>query len=67
MDKELAGKIDGAVARLPEKLREVWVLGAAQELPYPEVSAILDIPVGTVKSRMFQAVRLLRSDLERYL
>ncbi len=67
MDKELAHRIDASVARLPEKLREVWVLGAVQELPYPEVSAILDIPVGTVKSRMFQAVRLLRSDLERYV
>lgn len=67
MDAELRSRIDGAVARLPEKFREVWVLGAAQELPYPEVAAILGIPVGTVKSRMFQAVRLLRSDLERYV
>jgi DNA-directed RNA polymerase specialized sigma24 family protein len=45
----------------------VWVLGAAQCLPYKEVSAILDIPVGTVKSRMFQAVRVLREELEPYV
>ena len=41
------------------------MLGAAQGLPYPEVALILEIPVGTVKSRMFQAVRLLRTDLEQ--
>ena len=67
LDRELRDRIDGAVARLPEKFREVWILGAAQGLPYPEVAAILGIPVGTVKSRMFQAVRLLRVDLEPYV
>jgi RNA polymerase sigma-70 factor (ECF subfamily) len=67
LDRELGRRIDGAVARLPDKLREVWILGAAQGLPYPEVAEILGIPVGTVKSRMFQAVRLLRSDLEPYV
>jgi RNA polymerase sigma-70 factor (ECF subfamily) len=66
LDRELAERIDAAVRKLPEKLREVWMLGAVQGIPYPEVSEILGIPVGTVKSRMFQAVRLLRSDLEPY-
>ena len=63
---ELGERIQAAVAALPEKYRDVWVLGAAQGLPYQEVSEILEIPVGTVKSRMYQAVRLLRADLERY-
>jgi len=67
LDRELRERIDGAVSRLPEKFREVWILGAAQGLPYQEVSAILGIPEGTVKSRMFQAVRLLRADLEPYV
>ena len=56
-----------AVGRLPEKLRETWVLAVGQGLPYPEVSEILGIPVGTVKSRMFQAVRLVREDLMPYV
>jgi RNA polymerase sigma-70 factor (ECF subfamily) len=64
---ELGAHIDTAVAKLPEKLRDVWVLGAAQGLPYKEVSEILEIPVGTVKSRMFQAVRVLREELEPYV
>lgn len=66
LDRELSERIDGAVARLPERLREVWLLGAQQGLPYQDVAAALEIPVGTVKSRMFQAVRLLRADLEPY-
>ncbi|MCE9637153.1 MAG: sigma-70 family RNA polymerase sigma factor [Planctomycetes bacterium] len=67
LDRELGERIEAAVQKLPDKLREVWVLGAAQGLPYQDVAAILEIPVGTVKSRMFQAVRLLRSDLEPYV
>jgi RNA polymerase sigma-70 factor, ECF subfamily len=61
LDRELGERIAAAVARLPERLREVWVLGAAQGLPYQEVAEVLDVPVGTVKSRMFQAVRTLRA------
>ena len=64
---ELGEHIASAVERLPEKLRDVWVLGAGQGLPYKEVAAILEIPVGTVKSRMFQAVRALREELEPYV
>lgn len=64
---ELGDHIAAAVQRLPEKLRDVWVLGAGQGLPYKEVATILDIPVGTVKSRMFQAVRALREELEPYV
>jgi RNA polymerase sigma-70 factor (ECF subfamily) len=67
IDKELGKRIDDAVERLPEKLRETWALAATQGLPYPEVAEILAIPVGTVKSRMFQAVRLLRDDLQPYV
>jgi RNA polymerase sigma-70 factor (ECF subfamily) len=67
VDKELGARIADAVGRLPDKLRETWALAATQGLPYPEVAEILEIPVGTVKSRMFQAVRLLRDDLEPYV
>lgn len=66
LDKELGARIERSVGRLPDKLREAWVLAVTQGLPYPEVAEILGIPVGTVKSRMFQAVRLLREDLAPY-
>jgi RNA polymerase sigma-70 factor (ECF subfamily) len=67
LSRELGAHIAGAVSRLPEKLRETWALAVPQGLPYPEVAEILGIPVGTVKSRMFQAVRLLRDDLAPYV
>ncbi len=49
-----------AVARLSEPLRDVVELGVFQDLPYAEVSAILGIPVGTVKSRMSNAIKKLK-------
>lgn len=49
-----------ALQTLPEGLRQVVELGVYQDLPYQEVSEILGIPVGTVKSRMFHALAKLR-------
>ena len=49
-----------AVSRLSDPLREVVELGVFQELPYAEVAAVLGIPVGTVKSRMSNAIRKLK-------
>ncbi len=66
LDRELGARIADAVSRLPDTYRETWALAVTRGLPYPEVAEILDIPVGTVKSRMFQATRLLRDDLAPY-
>lgn len=52
-----------AVAALKPALREVVELAVFQELPYAEISQILSIPVGTVKSRMFNAVAKLKEIL----
>ena len=49
-----------AVARLPDGLRDVVELGVFQDLPYAEVASILGIPRGTVKSRMFHALKRLK-------
>ena len=54
-----------AVASLPDHHRQVVHLAFFEDLSYPEVARILDIPEGTVKTRMFHAkkalVRRLRS------
>lgn len=52
-----------AVSRLPAGLRDVVELGVFQDLPYADVAAALGIPVGTVKSRMFNALRKLKEIL----
>ena len=49
-----------ALARLSEPLRDVIELGVFQDLPYAEVAEILGIPVGTVKSRMHNALKELK-------
>jgi RNA polymerase sigma-70 factor (ECF subfamily) len=57
-------KIRRAVESLPEKQQEVFVLSYYQSLSYPEIAEILDIPVGTIKSRMFHASKLLAEALK---
>jgi RNA polymerase sigma-70 factor (ECF subfamily) len=64
---EVAHAIRRAVSGLSEKLRVVFVLGRYRGLPYAEISRILEIPVGTVKSRMALAERTLRARLGKHL
>jgi RNA polymerase sigma-70 factor (ECF subfamily) len=52
--------MDAALATLSEKLRSVVVLNVYQGMKYQEVAEVLDIPVGTVKSRMHLAMQQLR-------
>jgi RNA polymerase sigma-70 factor, ECF subfamily len=52
-----------ALAALTEKLREVVVLSVYHGLNYQEIGETLGIPEGTVKSRMFHALRRLREIL----
>jgi RNA polymerase sigma-70 factor, ECF subfamily len=52
--------IQAALDRLSPKLREVLVLAVHQGLAYEEISDILAIPVGTVKSRVSNALSTLQ-------
>ena len=58
-----AAEVRAGVARLPEALRETVVLHYFEGLNVSEVAAIAEIPVGTVKYRLFEA----RKQLARYL
>ena len=51
--------VQAAVARLPETLRQTLILAYFQSLKYREIAEILDIPVGTVKSRLHAALAKL--------
>jgi len=62
----LGERIKAAMEALPDKQREVFLLSYYQQLQYPEVAEILEIPVGTVKSRMFHASRFLAEKLKDY-
>jgi RNA polymerase sigma-70 factor, ECF subfamily len=56
--------IDRALATLPEDMRAAVVLRDVQGLDYREIAATLDLPIGTVESRIFRARQRLRPLLE---
>ncbi|MBT6628344.1 MAG: RNA polymerase sigma factor, partial [Gemmatimonadetes bacterium] len=58
-------KVLEAIDRLPESLRQALVLHGFDELGYDDVARILQVPVGTVCSRIHSARRKLAEDLHR--
>jgi RNA polymerase sigma-70 factor (ECF subfamily) len=60
LKKEQADMVQGAVNALPEAARSVLVLREYGELSYDEIASVLDIPVGTVMSRLNYARTRLR-------
>ncbi len=55
-----------ALVDLPAGYQEVVLLCDVEELSYREIAGVLDIPIGTVMSRLHRARRLLRSALSTY-
>jgi RNA polymerase sigma-70 factor (ECF subfamily) len=53
-------QIEKTLNTLSEEMRCVIVMSIYQDLKYAEIAEILDIPVGTVKTRMFHALQKLR-------
>jgi RNA polymerase sigma factor (sigma-70 family) len=64
---ELRAIVRRAVESLPEEQRLVLELVQTQGLTYREAAGILEIPLGTVKSRMSAAVETLRRRLARHV
>lgn len=54
--EELQGSVRGVVMGLPEHLREILLLSYFHQFPYKQIADILEIPLGTVKSRLHAAV-----------
>jgi len=65
--QELDSQIQKALSLLPEKMRTVVVLHDLEDMPYEEIAAIVGCPLGTVKSRLFNARVQLRDLLRPYL
>jgi RNA polymerase sigma-70 factor, ECF subfamily len=53
-----------AIMDLPEKLRDVMILYELQGETYEDIADILDVPLGTVKSRLFNARNRLKDSLQ---
>lgn len=63
---EISEAVNDALRHLPEHQRETFVLRRFQDLSYEEISEVLEVPVGTIKSRIVRAERALRPYLEKY-
>lgn len=59
----LRPEIELALAALPPEFRAAVVLSDIEGLSLPEVAQILEVPLGTVKSRVFRGRRLLAAEL----
>ena len=54
-----------AVSALPEDLRQVVVMKEFEEMTFQEISDTIELPLSTVKSRLYTALKQLRMKLER--
>lgn len=62
----MGDEVSGALEALPTDYRQILVLADIEEFSYEELSDILDIPIGTVRSRLFRARNLLKDKLYSY-
>lgn len=60
LDALALADIDSALARLPEEFRQAVVLSDVADLDYPTIAEMLEVPVGTVKSRVARGRAQLR-------
>lgn len=62
----MGDEITSALEKLPSDYRQIIILADIEEFSYEELSDILEIPIGTVRSRLFRARNLLKSQLQTY-
>ena len=55
-----------AIARVPQRFSQIVLLADVEEFAYKEIANLLQIPIGTVMSRLHRGRRLLRQDLSGY-
>jgi len=63
-NEQLHDYIWNLVDSIPVKYRELILLRYINGLKYDEIAQITDLPVGTVKNRIFKAKEILRSEIE---
>ena len=65
IQEETSKQIKNAIASLPEKYQQAIIMRHTEEKSYEEISEILELPLGTVKARIFRARELLNKSLRK--
>jgi RNA polymerase sigma-70 factor (ECF subfamily) len=63
---QMDDSITRALARLPEDFRTVVLLCDVEGFTYEEIANMLDVPIGTIRSRLHRGRNLLRDQLQEY-
>ncbi|TVQ70672.1 MAG: RNA polymerase subunit sigma, partial [Balneolaceae bacterium] len=58
--------VTGALSRLPEDFRTVVLLCDIEGFSYEEIANMLDVPIGTIRSRLHRGRNLLKAELTEY-
>jgi RNA polymerase sigma-70 factor (ECF subfamily) len=66
-NKELSAAIDDAIGNLPIDYRELIQLRHFGELSYEEIADLKEMPLGTVKNKLFRARNMLKETLSHFL
>lgn len=67
LDEELMTVVEDAIMSMSEKLRSVLLLHDREDMAYEEIASLLEVPVGTVKSRLFLARAHMQNALRKYM
>ncbi len=67
LNRELEQVVETAIANLSPKLKTVLLLYDVEELSYEEIARVLNIPIGTVKSRLNHARAQIQKQVAAYL
>jgi DNA-directed RNA polymerase specialized sigma24 family protein len=67
MAAEIGAALHAAIAELPPAFQDVFLLSVVQGFSYQQIARTLDIPRGTVMSRLSRARQFLRQRLVPYL
>ncbi|MFB3072574.1 MAG: sigma-70 family RNA polymerase sigma factor, partial [bacterium] len=65
--RQLASRVREAIDQLDEQYRTIVYLRELEDLSYEEIAEVVELPVGTVKSRLFRARQHLKELLEDLL
>ena len=61
-----SAELKSSIDKLPEELRTTIILFYVEEFSYKEIAKIMDVPVGTVMSRLYTARQALKRQLSAY-